>query len=110
MGRGFPEDGLWLSGMTRTGSEGSLPAYSAVATSNGILGRQSGMQEQISRGTFSRVPPPTLIEMEDMGEDLEADLPPPPGTTPVVLPSTGISSVPSPPPQPGMTLRSSRIF
>ena len=70
MGRGFPEDGLWLSGMTRTGSEGSLPAYSAVATSNGILGRQSGMQEQISRGTFSRVPPPTLIEMEDMGEDL----------------------------------------
>ena len=55
-------------------------------------GRRFGVQEQMSRGTFTRVAAPTLIEMEDLGQDLEADQPPP-------LP--GMSSVPPPPPPPG---------
>ena len=82
--------------MTRIGSEGSLPAYSTVAASHS---RRFGVQERVGRGTFTRVAAPTLIEMEDLGQDLEADQPPPPGTTPVVLPP-GMSSVPPPPPPP----------
>ena len=85
--------------MTRIGSEGSLPAYSAVAATHG---RGFGVQERMSRDTFTRVAAPTLIEMEYLGQDLEADQPPPPGTTPVVLPPLppGMSSVPPPPPPP----------
>lgn len=82
--------------MTRVDSERSLPAYSTVAAP---LSRRFGIQERMNRGTFTRVPAPTLIEMEDLGEDLEADQPPPPGTTPVVLPP-GINTVPPPPPPP----------
>ena len=74
--------------MTRIGSEGSLPAYSAVAAPHG---RRFGVQERMSRGTFTRVVAPTLIDMEDLGQDLEADQPPPPH---------GMSSVPPPPPPP----------
>lgn len=95
--------------MPRSGSEGSLPTYSQVAAPNGI--QQPSIQGQMARGTFSRIPPPTLIEMEDVGEDLEADQPPPPGTGSVVLPPPppGVSAIPLPPPPPGMTLRSGRI-
>ena len=85
MAQGSLEDSLWLNRMARMGSEGSLPAYSSVAAGE-MLNRQVGIRDQIRQGTFLRTVPPTLVEMEDMGEDLEADQPPPPGTNTVLLP------------------------
>lgn len=75
------DDDLWLRGITRGRSNGSLPTYSAAAA-NEILGRQAGLREQIRGGTFVR---PTVVEMVDLGPE-DDQQPPPPGETDVILP------------------------
>ena len=50
-----------------------------------MLNRQAGIRNQIRQGTFTRVAPPTIVEMEDLGSE-DGVQPPPPGEENVDLP------------------------
>ena len=73
----------------RTGSEGSLPAYTAGAMGENFDCR-AGLPGRIQQGTFTRVAPPTIVEMEDLGSDRSDVQPPPPGEETVLLPPPAV--------------------